>query len=508
MIQRSKSLIILIILLIAMLPALPFPEVEAYNTVDNNVTNSQSLIINTQRKIIYDGTRWWLFYYDGSNVVYKSSTDTVTWSVEAILWSRWLTGVSGTAVTISGSKIYAVAESYSAPNFEIWFTNGTISGSTINWNASNVRINYVASELGAPSITVGTDGKIWVSTNIMIIPKMYYYYSTNGGSTWSQTTNNQASPLYGGSELSPMGTGQIMSIYHGYSNPENILKYSLWSGSSWSTETTVALGTLPTADGGFSLVADTTSPNIQYATFLSTNTSNIIRFAKYNSGWGSPETVATGVDSTSYPSISYDGTNSRVIVSWVAADVAYVRVRNNDGSWDAVETVEDLSTYNVFSPQDLTASKRDYQNKIGLAVVTGGGSPFNVTWLSYNIPPAVGTCNTTSVTLLNPEADNWVYADEKFYQFEAQYNVDMSNATARPNLYYFQTSDGYHNITVSYNYITKLYTLINGSDYVKVPKTNSTGWISYDAGTYTLSIIFPLWFDIKIEDTLGAGGSL
>ncbi len=31
----------------------------------------------------FDGTRYWVFYYDNSNIVYNSSTDGVTWSTGA-----------------------------------------------------------------------------------------------------------------------------------------------------------------------------------------------------------------------------------------------------------------------------------------------------------------------------------------------------------------------------------------------------------------------------------------
>jgi hypothetical protein len=52
----------------------------AVSSVDTNVTSTYTIRYAHQRKTFYANGRWWLFYSDGTNIVYQTSTDASTWS--------------------------------------------------------------------------------------------------------------------------------------------------------------------------------------------------------------------------------------------------------------------------------------------------------------------------------------------------------------------------------------------------------------------------------------------
>jgi len=92
------------------------------------------------------------------------------------------------------------------------------------------------------------------------------------------------------------------------------------------------------------------------------------------------------------------------------------------------------------------------------------------------------------VSISNMDLDNWVFAETKQYRFEASYvdgGADITYAKTR-------FTDGYNTITVSYNGVTDIVSLENGTDTVQL----SNGIGVWNGGL--LTVTFQLYFSSNI----------
>ena len=110
----------------------------------------------------------------------------------------------------------------------------------------------------------------------------------------------------------------------------------------------------------------------------------------------------------------------------------------------------------------------------------------------------IGVSNI-EVTITNMEGcGDWVFAEEKFYHFQAIYShSDASdNATKYIDMAKIAFSDGFHWINASYDCSSEEFNLDNGSDVVNL-KAGSV----IESGT-NMTVVFDIYFNNKILDAL------
>src|SRR5207245_5559889 len=119
-----------------------------------------------QRKVFYDGTRWWAFYYDGSSSVY-------TWSDNALTCENAVTQVFTTSCMNNpsvlfdsvGNIVYAVGDD-GASDATVPVRRGTISGTTITWGTqASVTVSTVSFASKATFITKDSNRLLWSASN-------------------------------------------------------------------------------------------------------------------------------------------------------------------------------------------------------------------------------------------------------------------------------------------------------------------------------------------------------
>lgn len=302
-----------------------------------------------QRRVYFDGSDYWSFYFDGSNTVYKYSMDGRSWSgSSSTLWSY-----PYTALWFSGNNVYALAGTSASAypwTAYLFFRKGMINGNGISWNSVVTVDSYTYSpSAGGPAasayrdvnLVIGSDGLITViftkadsdssfeslcappfssfasglsveqqsfnpnSLGVSGCHRVYYYSSDRwlqvkksanvGGTSWgTATTILSQSDSTGHSAwsnrylpiLSQLPGGSVLGIY----NDVGAIKYS--KSSSWTSVSTLD-GSGKYIEEFGSAVADS-SGKVNFVYVYSDST---IKYAYYNataSSWTNSGTLVTG----------------------------------------------------------------------------------------------------------------------------------------------------------------------------------------------------------------------
>lgn len=284
-----------------------------------------------QRVTYFDGTRNWMFYYDGANILYRSSSDNgVTWSASASTGSGSLASNSylgaygeGNTVLVSGSSTTGA------------FTKkGTISGSTISWSSPVTVFGVSGTNAGQQyySSFEKVGSKLFLGFNVITKGKNVgnVYESSNVGDTWSSSTSlysNQAQPGIVG--VAKYATSKTVAIYASYADGE--FKYKTHSGTSWSSgqpQSTSGAGLTANAlkTNAFSITSDGTCAWIGY---VQSNAGGVLKSMKFCDG------------AITFPATSITGINTQPTISAIGSDIhlSYVRnniinkIKNTSGTW-------------------------------------------------------------------------------------------------------------------------------------------------------------------------------
>jgi hypothetical protein len=219
--------------------------------IDGTTTSSAATAMSYQRKIFYDGTNFWSFYWDGTNTVCKYSADSgVTWTAGGTVFKT--TGVNEASIwwDSANSVVYVVGD-ISAASTDVCLQKGTVSPAThtIDWAPGNDNtLTVSANALGGKNAFISRDasGYIWVmSSNLTGTTPSRYDLSAFR----SSATNDITGWLFGGNMLDtddtqptlkgsvmPAGTGTDVWAVYGYGG--NVAARRLTSGV-WSAQTTI-----------------------------------------------------------------------------------------------------------------------------------------------------------------------------------------------------------------------------------------------------------------------------
>jgi len=268
----------------------------------------------------------------------------------------------------------------------------------------------------------------------------------------------------------------------------------LWNGTDFVTDYETALeydgATPPLGFQPFQLSVDAYYNDV-YITWLTTDVDPVIRMRKRTfdpddtEDYGSWDVYAplndafenvhrTEASTVTMPSIVIDELYQDIYVwiTWTDAysvdHIGYLR-KLGDSVW------EDLESYDSSSSYDILASS--YRRNVFHGVwnrtmsysfiedTDPSGNDQNIMYTFLNLSGALRGVDIIDFTITNMEGcGNWVYAGyDKYYEFELMFEIVDGfyiNYTA------LQFSDGYHNLTVSYNLTDQEFVLENGEGYI------------------------------------------
>jgi hypothetical protein len=324
-----------------------------------------------QRKTFYANGRFWAFYSNGTNMVYCTSTDGLTWTSPTTV--RFSSLGYRFSVWFDGTYLhYAYAD-----NSQIYYRRGTPnSDGTITWSADEQIVSTTYNAALYPMVSVDSNGYVWIGYNeYRIAGAKYYPYvikSGNNDGTWGTTPSGFPYQLSSPSNsewyvsIIPLTTGKMLAIY-AYTST---IKAKKWTGSSWGSE--VATTSSIYRGEAHSAVAQGDDVHL---VFLK-NTGYDILYTKYtysSNSFGTEITLQASATSTSNPVISIDTSTNNLYVFWAGYPTAnHIYYRKYNGtSWETA--VDWIAETQLTSNYCLTCSYKNYGDKIGLEYTTTQG---------------------------------------------------------------------------------------------------------------------------------------
>jgi len=332
------------------------------------------------RKCFHANGRFWVFYSDGSDMVYRTSTDGITWTDATIIGSCG--HGYGFSVWFDGTYLhYALCYPADTPKYRRGEPN---SDGSITWSASEQvfwQLSGYTSHI--PSISVDSNGYPFIAF-LRGKDGEYYFHvtkSSKNNGTWEtspgfpyqlqdvdDSTTQDASII-------PL-TDSKMYVAYNYSTT---IKGRLWDGSSWGDEETASVSNINTACC-FSIVREGDDVHL---VFTGGENQNVIYVKRtYGVGWGDEIVVHTRVaavliEITSILSIDGDGT---LYCFWIDSPtenhIFYKKCV--DGVWDTDPTDLGDTGSGSLIYFGLTCYCGAYDGYIGLLYYKYNSSPYDV----------------------------------------------------------------------------------------------------------------------------------
>lgn len=305
-------------------------------TVFATSTSSTATGYSSQRKILWNGERYWVFYDTGSGVGYRTTPDGLFWSDPRTVPTGTLS--RGFDVDATGST--AILAWYSGNTLK--FRKGTLYIDSIAWDSEQT-ISTAAATPPPPSVTVAGDGRYWVAGH-----KVYRWngaaWEDKTTSSWNGNVGSTSAafvlPLHGLRGATSV-EGWVYAVLNFNPDP-NWLQllvglYNLSSGGWTEHSFTLSQAAVPRYDTISAIITDTVL-SLVYSGAANQNSNADVYFRQVGftgSGfdfWADTEfLVAQGEFAPYYPSLSV-GPPGKFFAFWRAKSQAEWVVRNSTGS--------------------------------------------------------------------------------------------------------------------------------------------------------------------------------
>jgi len=335
---------------------------------------NESVSLNFHRAAFYHNGRFWVFYTDGTNLKYSSSTDGLDWGTATTI--RPCTWAMDFSIWFDGTFVHYVYAPHDASGEPIVYRRGTpLSTGSVTWDTpteQTVQPGESNVKYFGPCVQVDSSGYPWVGyrkRDASSLPVQSYAYVTksslNNGS-WATDTGfpYQLSTLSAAWYINPVAlTNNKMYVI--YMQTDNGYMRGKLYDSTWSPEETISPSTIRACDTHSEVAI---GDNV-YLVFLEDNNAHIhFVYRDYSTGqWSNEEDVELSDSNLgSYPILSCVPANKSFYVFWVPdsfPDRIFYK-RRIDGKWDdiPIDWVTDNGVYSIC----LSGYAREYNNKIGL----------------------------------------------------------------------------------------------------------------------------------------------
>lgn len=174
------------------------PTVQVSSSYSTAISPASSDYYEGEHRIVNIGGALFAFYYDGSNIVYKTSTNIGgTWSATATSAAtgqiapdnyRWTVA---TGTSSSGNNTITLLY-YNITGSNTWFLakTGQVSGTSVTWNKASLLFSKPGTNLAAAAVgTIGSSGNVLAAFRYLSSGTYRYqiWNGTNGGNSWSST---------------------------------------------------------------------------------------------------------------------------------------------------------------------------------------------------------------------------------------------------------------------------------------------------------------------------------
>ncbi len=383
-IRRGRFLYFLILVIIAssVFFGSPIKSAKAAAVTVDTSTSNLATSDSFQRKTFYDSTnsKYWSFYYNGSAIAYKYSTDGVTWAGTDTIAEN----TNDFSVWQNGSTIYLV--NYISGSYYVRVRKGAVESTSINWDspvdvgAGSTTVNQFV------NITQDSNNRIWLIWGNRFggdhHPMVRQSTNPSDITTWNSMTliSFADSRTF---NILPLLNGDMYAIHDSILSSKAIYgrKYTA-STSTWESVETIA--TSSTTAKLTSAVSDTLG-NIH----LVYKADEAIYYKQYTSGvWGSAVTLDSNATNDN-PTITIDTANNDLWTFWTRSNTIYYKKGVSPyalENWDTDPT----TLYSTGTNAYITSGYHT-NGSIGYLTWTNGtGSPYDV-YFDTNAPAPTPT---------------------------------------------------------------------------------------------------------------------
>jgi hypothetical protein len=344
-----------------------------------------------QRKCFYANGRFWVFYSDGTNMVYRTSTDGSTWT-DAITIRSSIYG-SNISLWFDGTYVHYAYASVSS----IYYRRGTPnSNGTITWSADEQAVSTTYNQATYPMVSVDSNGYVWIGYTDYDGTSRYPYVikSGNNDGTWGSTPSGFPYRLsttasdYWRVSVIPLTSGKMLAVY-AYNGVT--VKAKRWDGSAWGSEVAT---TSPIYWGEFH--SEVAQGDDVHLVFLISPVFDIL-YVKYTystNSFGTETTLQASATAASAPVICIDSSTNDLYVFWAGYPtenkIYFRKYTASSGTWGAKVLWLDESTEVLTKAYSLTCFYQAYANYIGLEYMTKTESLYNVKFAFFTlVAPAI-----------------------------------------------------------------------------------------------------------------------
>lgn len=320
--------------------------------VEDTSSSSSDTAFSSQRKLFYDGTYFWSFYYNGTlgNISYENSSDGTTWTntpgffpiEDAQYASIWFNS--------SDSTVYAVADNDTASK-DVWVAKGTLSGSTISWDTPvAVAVSGSDEDNKVAYITVNSSGYVWVAAttndsgngfNINVT----YTDSPEDISSWGTPVQMRSSNVqneYVYPIVLPLSSTEMYVLWYA----DGYLEGRKHGSSGWDAVDSIDTTSSGSSNKGPSAVVDSGNIHMVYI-----SSSGYVNYSKYTGSWS--KTNLDSSDTAKSPTVTLENVSSYLYVLWINSSNQIVGSYSTDGgsNWNAMTGI----TTNTDAKGNLTS---------------------------------------------------------------------------------------------------------------------------------------------------------
>ena len=457
--KHKHSLLILVFLIVLVSPSI----VSATSTVGTSTYFSAS------ETTFYADGFYWSFYYNGSSIVYASSSDGDSWSSPTFCTNGSLYFDACT----NGSHVHYVL-GYSG---KFYYRLGSFSTGVINWiTTEQVVASYWTDKV---SLCVDSSEYPFIAYGNASDNKLYVIKSEWNNGSWSTESGfpvnlNSTANYWDGVFVSPLSSGRVYVVYarHG-----ETVRGRLYNGSALETEQVISSSTVGSGEAISATVENDTIHLVFKSYDGSTHKLQYVQRDNATGGWTSEILLQSNVGEYSFPVIVCD--SSKLFVFWIDGSVVapfgypiiYFKSKLH-GEW--MERQIFLSVSSGVNRGSLTSFHEKTSHKLGLLYTSGTSSPYNLQFDYFTY-----TASATPFTINNTGFDCPI--------FDASYDVESGILS-------FRTSG---NVTIS-GAIDNCLWIVDDDDYL-------SSW-SWNAGTGEISLI-NVDGVIRLYWSIGAGST-
>jgi len=354
-----------------------------------------------QRHVFFLDGYFYVFYGDGTNYVYRTSSDGVNWSSpitiradDAQVWRM--------SLFWDGTYIQYVYGRQAPPTSPLYYRRGTVSGQTITWDDEVAIDNTENYRHGTGGVTKLGDGYPYVaytdayqsggSGNQMFLVKA----TAENGTTWGTP---QSPGYFAGAYPTIISRGGSNFFWVcGYG--ANLRGDDVVSFGSWETiDNTLA------ANAAFSVLSIGADVHVVWLSKPMMDTTYYIKYCKRSdSTWNPTVTLADNVDSNSNPVMAKDE-NGNLYVFWFENDKLYLKKFDNSSSqW---LTKKFRAAVDNPNENTLTCSVEAQDNKIALVWAEGASSPYSIKFRGMVIPEPTSSVGTVEAPAAWQLIETW-----------------------------------------------------------------------------------------------------